>query len=137
MHDIEANKKLCRQFFAHLSAREYDQAMQMIHEDAEWWIAGDFDTSGTYHGRDAVVALFGLIRDNAPDGLKLNLTAVTAEEDRVAVEMNSDGILSGREYRNVYHMLYWIRDGKIAKAHEHVDTKYTAQFVAGFNSQGG
>lgn len=130
MNDAQANKNLCRQFFELVCAREYDQAMQMIHEDAEWWVVGDLPTSGFHHGRDAVSSLFNLIRDNMPAGIKVNITALTAEEDRVSVEMNSSGeFTGGREYRNVYHMLFWMRDGMIFKAHEYFDTKYTQQFV--------
>lgn len=135
MHDIEANKNVCRQFFGLLGELKYDEAMQLLHDDIEWWVVGDLDTSGTYHGRQAVTGLFGLVREGCPEGLTVNFTAVTAEEDRVAIEMNSDGVLGGHKYSNVYHMLFWVRDGKIFKTHEYFDTKYTAAFVAGFNSR--
>jgi len=131
MNDIQANKRVCRQFFEFISAREYDRAMQLLHENIEWWVNGDLPVSGTYHGREAVTGLFGLLRDNVPAGLKINFTAITAEEDRVAIEMNSEGDFSnGREYRNIYHMLFWVRDGSIVKAHEYFDTKYTAAFLS-------
>ena len=131
MNDIQANKRVCLQFFELVCAREYDQAMQLLHEDVEWWVNGDLPTSGIYHGRDAVTDLFGLLRDNVPAGLKINFTAVTAEEDRVAVEMNSVGVFTGgREYRNLYHMLFWVHDGAIVRTHEYFDTQYTAQFLS-------
>jgi ketosteroid isomerase-like protein len=104
--------------------------MQLLDDDIEWWVNGDLPASGTYHGREAVTGLFGLLRDNVPAGLEINITAATAEEDRVAIEMNSLGKFTGdREYRNIYHMLFWVRDGSIVKAHEYFDTKYTAQFL--------
>ena len=131
MNDIQANKRVCRQFFELLVVREFDRAMQLIHEDVEWWVNGDLPTSGTHHGRAAVSDLFGLIRDNMPGGIRITITAITAEEDRVAVEMNSDGqFADGRDYRNIYHILFWMRDGQIGKAHEYFDTKYTAQFLS-------
>ena len=131
MNDIQANKRVCTQFFSLVCAREYDRAMQLLQEDVEWWVNGDLPTSGTYHGRDAVTDLFGLLRDNVPAGLKIHFTAITAEEDRVAIEMNSEGdFANGRAYRNIYHMLFWVRDGLISKAHEYFDTKYTAEFLA-------
>jgi ketosteroid isomerase-like protein len=127
MNDIETNKRVCVQFFDLVCAREYDRAMQLLREDVEWWVSGDLPTSGTYHGRNAVTGLFGLLRDNVPAGLKIHFTAITAEEDRVAIEMNSEGeFANGRSYRNIYHMLFWVHDGLISKVHEHLDTKYTA-----------
>ena len=66
-----------------------------------------------------------------PAGLKIHFPAITAEEDRVAIEMNSEGEFSnGRSYRNIYHMLFWVRGGLISKAHEYFDTKYTAEFLS-------
>ena len=131
MNDIQANKRVCLRFFELISAREYAQAMQLLHENVEWWVNGDLPSSGTYHGREAVTGLFGLLRDNVPAGLKINFTALTAEEDRVAVEMNSEGVFTnGREYRNIYHMLFWVRDGSIVKTHEYFDTKYTAEILS-------
>jgi uncharacterized protein len=132
MNDIQANKGVCRQFFELVCAREYDRAMQLLHEDVEWWVIGDLPTSGHHHGRDAVTDLFALLRDNVPAGLKVNITALTAEEDRVAVEMNSEGVFPGdRVYLNVYHMLFWLRNGVIVKAHEYLDTQYTQKFLQG------
>ena len=131
MSDIQANKRVCRQFFELVSAREYDQAMQLLRDDVEWWVNGDLPSSGTYHGRAAVTDLFGLLRDNVPAGLTVNFTALTAEEDRVAVEMNSEGdFANGKKYRNTYHMLFWVSDGAIFKVHEYFDTKYTAEIFA-------
>jgi ketosteroid isomerase-like protein len=37
---------------------------------------------------------------------------------------------NGRSYRNIYHMLFWVRDGLISKTHEYFDTKYTAEFLS-------
>ena len=54
MNDIQANKRVCMQFFDLVCAREYDRAMQLLQHDVEWWVNGDLPTSGTYHGRDAV-----------------------------------------------------------------------------------
>src|ERR1700730_1029229 len=117
MNDIQANKRVCMQFFDLVCAREYDRAMQLLQEDVEWWVNGDLPTSGTYHGRAA--------------GRTIHFTAITGEEDRVAVEMNSEGeFTNGRSYRNIYHMLFWVRDGLISKAHEYFDTKYTAEFLS-------
>lgn len=131
MNDIQANKRVCRQFFELVSAREYDQAMQLLSDDVEWWVNGDLPTSGTYHGREAVTNLFGLLKDNMPGGLKVYFTALTAEEDRVAIEMNSEGdFANGKHYRNTYHLLFWVRDGFIFKAREYFDTKYTAEIFA-------
>jgi ketosteroid isomerase-like protein len=131
MNDIRANKNVCLKFFELNSTGKYAEAMQLIHENVEWWVNGDLPTSGTYRGREAVTELFKLLADYFPTGLKLNLTAVTAEEDRVAIEMNSDGVLpNGRDYRNTYHMLFWVRDGFIVKTHEYFDTKYTAEVLS-------
>ena len=49
--------------------------------------------------------------------IRLTVTGVTAEGDRVAVEMNADGVsATGKEYH--YHDLLEIREGKIHAGRE-------------------
>jgi ketosteroid isomerase-like protein len=55
---------------------------------------------------------------------KFTIISTTAEEDRVAVEVNGSARLAdGRLYENNYLMLFEFRDGKIRSIKEFLDSK--------------
>ncbi len=52
----------------------------------------------------------------------MRIIAVTAEDDRVAVEVEGRGRMrSGIDFANTYHMLFRVQDGKIASCRNHQD----------------
>jgi uncharacterized protein len=52
---------------------------------------------------------------------------VTAQDDHVAVEVEVRGIApSGELYNNTFHYLFIVREGKIARVKEYVDTYHAA-----------
>lgn len=127
MSDLEANKKTCLNFFELATTGQIDAARALLHDEVEWWIVGDLPTSGTHKGPEAVMGLYGMLGQLLAPPIKLNFTAVTAEEDRVAIEMNSDcTFLDGRPYATDYHLLFRLKDGKIHRVKEYLDTKYVA-----------
>ena len=109
MADFEATKALCREFHLHLSKRRYEDAANLLHSEVEWWIQGNLPISGTYHGRDAVAAQFWPLRDFLVGDLEIAHGELTAEGDRVAVEMRSYAKFNnGKIYRNTYHFLFTV-----------------------------
>jgi ketosteroid isomerase-like protein len=62
------------------------------------------------------------------DGLEQRIGAVTAEDDRVAVEVEVEGVApNGKLYNNTFHYLFRFRDGKICQVKEYVDTYHAAE----------
>ena len=63
--------------------------------------------------------------------MSLHESSLVAEGDKVAAEAVSYGKLaSGRVYNNYYHFLIVVRDGKIARLNEYMDT-YHAKDIFG------
>jgi uncharacterized protein len=116
------NKQLVIEFFGHLSAGRRPEALAMLAEDGTWWAPGiGVMTKGQFTeligGMDAIM--------KGP--IKLTPKRITAEDDRVAVEAESDGDLAnGKHYHNVYHFLIVLRGGKVREVKEYNDTKYAA-----------
>ena len=128
MSNAESNKQICVNFLELANSGQFDAASELLHDDAVWWINGDLPSSGTTRGKEAVLTLYKALEHFMQLPVKMNYTALTAEEDRVAVEMNGDcKFLDGRPYCTVYHMLYRLKDGKIIRCHEYFDTKYVAE----------
>ena len=97
--------------------------------DARVWTPGDHWFSGI-HTPDEVLRLSGMILGMFPDGLRFQTQGITAQDDRIAVEATSEGHhVSGRTYRNTYHMLFVVRDGAIVHLKEYMDTALAGAFL--------
>src|SRR4051812_46408396 len=96
-------------------------------EDASWTLAGRLPLSGTYKGRDAILNdFFGQVRTlYEPGSVRLTVTSLTAEGDRVALEWTSRArTASGEPYENQCAALFTLADGRIAAVREYMDTDY-------------
>jgi ketosteroid isomerase-like protein len=84
--------------------------------------------SGARHDRPrAFFALAAAVNATFTGPPVIKITAVTAEEDRVAVEAEGRAELEdGRLYENTYHFLFYLRDGRIREAREHNNTAVPA-----------
>ncbi|CAM6004987.1 unnamed protein product [Sphagnum balticum] len=54
--------------------------------------------------------------------LNVRVVGITADDDRLALEAEGDMMIDGHPYRNVYHWLFKIRNGKIYLANLYLDT---------------
>jgi ketosteroid isomerase-like protein len=129
MDNIEANKALCRKFHVSIMAGKFDEAANLLADDVVWWVQGNMPVSGYHRGRDAVTALFEPLKA-LPHGIAFEFGAVTAEADRVSVEMRAHAtIAEGLEYDNTYHFLFTVKDGLIVGCKEYLDTKLTHEIL--------
>lgn len=126
---IAANKALVGAFWQAFSNGKYQDALAMLADHASWWVAGTTALSKTYN-KTEFAALLGQITPLAPKGLSVTPTALCAEGERVSVEAVSYGEFNnGRVYRNEYHFMMVIRDGKFVSVREYLDTEHvTATF---------
>jgi ketosteroid isomerase-like protein len=102
----------------------------LLHPEATYW------TLGKPHlwrhvgekPRDAIVA-YMTAPSIFPDGVTVSFGAITAEDDRIAIEAATEGTLpDGRVYTNLYHYLMIFRDGLIWRVKEYLDTAAGAEF---------
>jgi len=117
-----ANKRIAIAFLGALSRADRDAVAELYAEDFELWTAGTLPFSGDKNRAEALEAM-NRILDMFPDGLAFTTVAMTAEGERVAIEAECDGIhTSGRPYHNYYHFLLVVRDGRIVRFKEYMDT---------------
>ncbi len=106
-------RKLVETFFAALSSGNMPD--DLLTPDMTAWttLSGSTDKAG-YQG---MVKLLGTL---CARPLTFSIRSVTAEEDRIAVEADSEGtLINGEEYRNTYVFILRVRDGRIASVAEH------------------
>lgn len=119
------NKDTVEEFFTRLSRGEQAAALAMLHEDCIWVVPSSIPGGGE-KSKPAFADLLGGIVQMFDSGPRFETVSVTAEDDRVAIEMIGRGTLrSGRQYENRYQFLVRLEDRQITRVHEYVDTHYS------------
>jgi len=114
--DIEANRQIAIDLMTSMSRGDIETANALLAEDATWWVLG----SGFMSRHDLLEASKFM---SAAPRAHLEILATTAEKDRVAMEAKGDFLFAdGKEYKNAYHFLFIIRDGKVVEGKEYLDT---------------
>ena len=124
----DQNKKITKEFFRALSTGS-DQYLDFYTNESIIWTAGGNAIGGTRTKKE-VVSFAQNILSAFPTGITFNITGITAENERVAVEISGKAIhASGETYNNQYHFLLRIKDGKILELKEYMDTQLAAKIL--------
>lgn len=119
------NKQIVTELFARLSASDIEGALALVTDDVSWRVPGKpelFPIAGLYD-KKRLRRLFDSITSQLHNGLGLRVVHAIAEGDEVAAEVESAGDhKNGRAYRQQYHFMIRLRDGKVAEVHEYFDT---------------
>ena len=105
---------------------------ELMHPDATYWVIGKPHLFA-YAGEQTRAQICAYMASPTifVGGVRTTFGAITAEDDRVAVEASIVGELpDGRVYTNVYHYLMWFKDGKVLRVKEYLDTQSAAEFFA-------
>ena len=121
---VQENKQAVLEFCAHFKKAAIADLLAAMSDDATWWILGKphlFSGAGTKSKAD-MERIWGGLFGHMKDGLEMNVIGMVAEGDKVAAEIRSHADLTdGRVYENQYHMLFTLRQGKIAEVKEYAD----------------
>tara|TARA_Y100000996_G_scaffold366802_1_gene312275 strand:+ start:1581 stop:1979 length:399 start_codon:yes stop_codon:yes gene_type:complete len=124
------NKEIAIKFFEALSSGS-EAYLDFYNDDSVIWTAGDNDIGGTRTKKEIIDFAQGILAA-FPSGITFNITGITAENERVAVEVSGDAIhASGQPYNNQYHFLLTIKNGKILELKEYMDTQLAAKILLG------
>ena len=122
----DASRALVREYFDKM--RSGDPGLpDLLTDDVEWWVPPGSRMQGTARGKPEVLELLSSGLDlYAPDvPLQVSIERIVAEGDHVAAQLVIEGRTArGADYRNHYHFAFEIRDGRIARVKEYVDTAY-------------
>ncbi len=129
--ETEANKQTVLKFLEVFSTGDVDGILGMMDDSATWWVAGTIPLSGTKSKKEFGEMLSG-VAENCKGPIKLTPHGVTAEGERIAVEVESYAELNnGRIYNNQYHFLFIAHDGRIFAVKEYLDTMHTNDIFFG------
>jgi ketosteroid isomerase-like protein len=110
----EANHRIAHEFFEALSKGEVPDSL--LAPDLTVWTTSTGSASDKARFQSGIKLLASVFNGN----FLYTVDALTAEEDRVAAEVQARGILiNGDEYHMRYVFMLRIRDGRIASIAEH------------------
>ncbi|GFE75770.1 nuclear transport factor 2 family protein [Novosphingobium aerophilum] len=121
MSDIEKNKAIARRYMRAVEEGDLETIEALQHPDCQWWILGHGDMTRADFIASVKGGLLSAERRTA------NVVGITAEGERVAVEVSGEMVFPDRVYRNEYHNLLIIRDGQIVSGKEYMDTRAVAE----------
>jgi uncharacterized protein len=123
----EDNRQLVQRFYQLMNDRQFDEVWRLFADGAKWGGGGTPPkaSAGVEQMRQIIVDPMPLF---VRGGIHFTVHSLTAEEDRVAAEVESYAELTnGAVYNNHYHMLFFLRDGQIAEVREYGDTLHAKE----------
>ena len=122
-----------RAYYSDISNRRFAEAAAWLAPDVSTWILGYGQWPlGGRHNLNSLKKIHAIVAERFPEGLQVDIKALTVEGPRVAVEAESYGVrIDGRIYRNQYHYLLVVRDGLITERREYMDTIHAKEMLCG------
>lgn len=121
---IEENKKVVRSFFEAGNRGDMEACFGLLADDIVWTNIGSTRFSGTCTGKQELAEkIVGPLMGSLKAGIASTLEDLVAEGDRVvALSSGRAETTDGRAYNNRYCHVMRLRDGRIARVTEYLDT---------------
>jgi ketosteroid isomerase-like protein len=116
-----------------LVENDLEGALRNFTEEVEWWVCGSLPgIAGVKKGKQGIRDWFAGGSSNIfPKGLNTEVRYSHVDGDTVIAEMHNYGeVANGRIYDNYYCFVFELRDGRIDRVREYVDS-YTVQQAMG------
>src|SRR3546814_14095013 len=121
MMSSERNKQLARDFFDALNRGDVPAILDAYADDGYCLTMGNTLISGKF-GKAQIAQAAGGIFDVFPNGIHFTIKAMTADDDRVAVQDDSEGAhVSGATYRHQKPFFNPFRDATPTKFNANID----------------
>lgn len=126
MLDSNTSKLIVKKFFEVFSSGDIQSIGEHLHEELTWWVAGSLPgLSGTYDKPGICALLGGVATAYVGGALPMTVVDMIAEGDRISVELHCRATLhNGRVYDNQLHVFIELRDGKLLRVREYLDTAH-------------
>ncbi len=122
---LESNKQVAREFIEATFARDSRRVAAVLADDMTYTIGGLHPRFQRVWNKVDWCRYLDLPTPFEKQ-LELTVHSITAEGDQVALEAESYGIISesGTVYNNHYHFFFEIKDGRIQRIREYMDTHH-------------
>jgi uncharacterized protein len=126
---IADNKKLVETIFAEISRGNLEGYLARLADDVEFTIMGTTKFSGTFRGKQDIVArLLSPLMSQLEGGLAITVDRIFAEGDGVIVQAHGRSTTKGgKPYNNQYCQVFTIEGAKVKTITEYLDTELVTQ----------
>ena len=105
---------------------------KFVSPNVVWWVTGAGEIQDKL---DAIAEMFESTLENGL-GFKMTILDMICQDNKVAAEVQGCGKLTdGATYNNFYHFVFEIRDGKIVRVREYLDTRHVDQIYGSYVAQ--
>ncbi|MGI5129817.1 nuclear transport factor 2 family protein [Pseudonocardia sp. CA-107938] len=126
---VDANKAIVRELFEAWSQSRFDRVRELVDPDGEWW---NLASRRSRSCRAQIDRFAALNSETTTGGIEFRVGTLTAEEDRVAVvvESHAEFAVQG-DYDNIYHFLFQLDGGRVVRAWNYYDTDLANRVLRG------
>ena len=125
---VESNIDLVKRYFECMRTFDRKGSDALLADNFTQFVPSPDPTFSTPKGKAETLAQMDGVAQMF-ERFDMTLKSITAQDNRVAVEAESLGVLkpNGKTYNNRYHFLFEIENGQIAKLKEYCDTKHASE----------
>ena len=129
----KANEQFICDFMGSISTQGFRAAIKRyVSPNVVWWVTGAGEIQDKL---DAIAEMFESTLENGL-GFKMTILDMICQDNKVAAEVQGCGKLTdGATYNNFYHFVFEIRDGKIVRVREYLDTRHVDQIYGSYVAQ--
>jgi uncharacterized protein len=125
MDDLVRNKSVARQAAETLGALNIEEFLGLLADDVSFETPVRHEVFAGQKTKEQLRKELGMMKDILPNGVVLTIQTITAEDDRVHLELVGKAkTANGRDYNNRYHWFLQVRDGKIRAFRDYFDSDY-------------
>lgn len=126
-------KEIAEKYFNAMEAGKFDEMNKLKTFDCVYWLSGDGSwLFGGYQSLENQAKLWGTVAERFPEGMKMTLKSITADEERAALYVHILGTRKdGRIYENNVMLLLTFKDGLISGLYEYLDTIMVNELFCG------
>jgi ketosteroid isomerase-like protein len=126
-------KEIAEKYFNAMVAGKFNEMAKLKTPDCVYWLSGERSWPfGGYQSLESQAKLWGTVAERFPQGMKMTLQSITADEERAALYVYIRGTRKdGRIYENNVMLLLTFKDGLISGLYEYLDTIMVNELFCG------
>lgn len=126
-------KEIANQYFDAMVAGKFKEMNKLKTADCVYWLSGEGSWPfGGYQQPESEAKLWGIVAERFPEGMRMTLQSVTADEERAAIHIHILGTRKdGRIYENNVILVLTFKDSMISGLYEYLDTIMVNELFCG------
>lgn len=126
-------RKIAEKYFDAMVEGNFAEMSVLKTPDCVYWLSGDGSWPfGGYQSPENQAKLWGRVVERFPEGMKMNLQSITADQERAVLDVHIRGTRKdSRIYENHVLLLLIFKDGLISGLYEYLDTIMVNELFCG------